>query len=320
MVLDPSLFRPESIDVETAEFNRQIEAMMALAPPIQTQQAHDVRAAVRERGSWRGPVVYSDNAIVRQIAGPAGDLSLRSFIPKQVNGVYLHIHAGGWTLGTSDGQDERLEALSNDCNVAVISVEYRLAPEDPYPAGPDDCEAAALWLVKHARSEFGTEDLVIGGESAGANLAVVTLLRLRDKHGITPFSAAYLSCGVYDAAGTPSVLNWGERNLILSRPAMKWFADQYVKPELLRDPDVSPLYANLSDLPPALFTVGTMDPLLDDSLFMHSRWVAAGNSGDIAVIPGGVHMIDTLPIERGRRAFQRAEAFIRDAIALRPTA
>ncbi|CAM5718446.1 Carboxylesterase NlhH [Streptomyces alboniger] len=82
----------------------------------------------------------------------------------------------------------------------MVSVEYRLAPENPFPAGPDHCEAAARWLVKHAVDEFGTDRLLIGGESAGAHLSVVTLLRLRDRHGITgafrglTFSSAPTTC------------------------------------------------------------------------------------------------------------------------------
>jgi len=284
-------------------------------PPAHTRTPQDVRADRERGGGWRGTPVYSENAQVRKIRGPAGDIMLRSFLPKQVNGAFLHIHGGGWVLGSADGQDTRLEALANDCSVAVVSVEYRLAPESPYPAGPDDCEAAALWLAQNAQSEFGTDRLVLGGDSAGANLAVVTLLRLRDKHGLMPFAGADLACGVYDAGGTPSVHNWGDRNLILSAPTMKWFADHYVPAARQRDPDVSPLYADLRDMPKALFTAGTMDPLLDDSLFMHARWVAAGNEAELAVYAGGVHMFNALPIPRGQRAARNQEAFIRSAVA-----
>ncbi len=86
---------------------------------------------------------------------------------------------------------------------AVLSVDHRLAPEHPFPAGPDDCEAAARWLVDRAEAEFGTARLLIGGESAGAHLSVLTLLRLRDRHGITgTFRAAHLTFGPYDLSMT----------------------------------------------------------------------------------------------------------------------
>src|SRR5207249_4382288 len=113
-------------------------------------------------------------------------------------------HGGGWVLGRAFHDDARNEAIAERCRVAVVSVDYRLAPEDPYPAGPDDCEAAALWLVEHARAEFGADRLVVGGASAGAHLAAVTLQRMRDRHAFTRFAGAVLTYGAYDLAMTPS--------------------------------------------------------------------------------------------------------------------
>jgi acetyl esterase/lipase len=234
-------------------------------------------------------------------------------MPQQVDGVYYHIHGGGWVLGSADAQDPRLEAIANACNLAVVSVEYRLAPEDPYPAGPDDCEAAALWVARNARAEFGTDRLLIGGESAGAHLAVVTLLRLRDKHGARPFGGANLSYGVYDLDGTPSVHGWGERYLILSRPIMQWFGDQYAPADIRKQPDVSPLYADLRGMPHARFAVGTMDPLLDDTLFMHARWLAAGNDASLEVYSGGTHGFPGNPTALGARARACEEDYLRGA-------
>ena len=314
MTLDPALFRPEAIDPETAAFVTELEQMLAAFPSIHTQTAAEVRAARAEGRGWRGSIVYSDRAKERTILGPAGEMTLRTFVPRRVEGAYLHFHAGGWTLGSAREQDPRLEALADACNVAVLSVEYRLAPEHAYPAGPEDCEAAALWLAKNARAEFGTDRLLVGGESAGAHLAVVALVRLRDRHGLQSFAGANLAYGVYDLRGTPGLRNWGERNLILSTPVMDWFFDYFVGPERRLDPDVSPIHADLSRLPRALFTVGTLDPLLDDSLFMHARWLAAGNDAELAVYPGGVHGFDGFPNSLGRSAVERQHAFLRAAI------
>jgi acetyl esterase/lipase len=272
------------------------------------------------RGPGGQPIIYSDNAIQRTIAGPAGEIGLRCFIPPRVEGAYLYIHGGGWVLGSNDSSDVRLETIANQSNLAVLSVDYRLAPEHPYPAGPDDCEAAALWLAKNAVSEFGTNRLLIGGDSAGAHLAVVTLVRLRDKHGLTPYSGAVLGYGVFDVAGTPSSRNWGDEAVILSTPVMRWFADHFVPLERRREPDVSPIYADLRDLPPALFTVGTMDPLLDDSLFMHARWQAAGNVSQLDVHPGGVHGLTGFPTAVGRRAVATQDAFIKSVMSGVPVA
>jgi acetyl esterase/lipase len=218
-------------------------------------------------------------------------------------------------LGAAHHQDPLLKIVADSCNAAVLSVEYRLAPEHPYPAGPDDCEAAAVWLVKNCVSELGTDKLMIGGESAGAHLSAVTLLRLRDKHGFAEFRAANLVFGAFDLSFTPSVRRWGDRNLILNTPIIEWFTDHFVSKDRREDPDVSPLYADLRDMPPALFTVGTLDPLIDDSLFMHGRWIAAGNGAELAVYPGCIHGFSAFPNEIGRRANLRQLEFLKSSRA-----
>jgi acetyl esterase/lipase len=226
-------------------------------------------------------------------------------VPETVNAVYLHFHGGGFMLGRADHFDEMLNTIAKECQVAVVSADYRLAPENPHPAGPDDCEAAAVWLVENCLAEFGSKKLLIGGESAGANLATVTLLRMRDRHAFTGFCGAVLTYGAYDLSMTPSARNWGERNLILTTRLMQWFHENYVPTGNFDNPDISPLNADLSGMPPALFTVGTLDPLLDDSLFMYMRWLAAGNSAELAIYPGGIHAFDAFPIELAGRANAR---------------
>ena len=313
--LDPKLFSPEAIDPTTAAFNQQVETMLAQTPPLHTLPPQRIRDA-REAGTGSfGPIIRSEMASERTVPGPAGEITLRQFLPETVNGVYLHIHGGGWMLGRAHQQDPRLERIARQAGVAVLSVDYRLAPEHPYPAGPDDCEAAALWLVNHAKQEFGTETLLIGGESAGGHFSAVTLLRMRDKHGYRGFAGANLVYGAYDMTMTPSVANWGERYLILSTPIVRWFIESYVggvPEEQRRDPDHSPLHGDLRGLPPALFTVGTLDPLLDDSLFMYSRWLAAGNEGELAVYPGGIHGFDSFPTPLGQEASARCIQFIQE--------
>jgi acetyl esterase/lipase len=214
----------------------------------------------------------------------------------------------------------------------VASVDYRLAPEHPFPAGPDDCEAVARWLLAGGAAELGSDRLVIGGESAGAHLSVLTLLRLRDSDGdagvgggggaaardgaATGFLGVNLVFGAYDLGGTPSQRRWGDRNLVLSGPIVDWFLDCFLpgrSPEERRDPAVSPLYADLADLPPALFVVGDLDPLLDDSLFMAARWLAAGNDADLAVFPESIHGFSAFPSALAARAQAMQIAFVRRA-------
>jgi acetyl esterase len=314
--LDPALFRPEAIDAETAAFNAQAAAVLKDQPHVSSRPAAETRA-MREAGlgPW-GPLVLSDMARERTIDGPGGTMRLRTFVPRTVNGVYLHLHGGGWTLGAAHHADVILEQLANEGEVAVVSVDYRLAPEDPYPAGLDDCEAAAVWLAENAQKEFGSDRLTIGGESAGAHLSATTLLRMRDKHGFTGFRSANLTFGAFDLSGTPSQKSQ-KPFLVLDTRAMAWFYDQFVPIERRREPDVSPLYAELHNMPPALFTVGTGDPLLDDSLFMYTRWIAAGNQAELAVYPGAVHGFVAFDYPQARRARAQITDFLRQSLRAR---
>jgi acetyl esterase/lipase len=247
--------------------------------------------------------VFLPGARTIEIEGPGGAVPLRVIAGDgQPAGVFLHIHGGGWTVGENDMQDPRLARLARDTGLTVVSVGYRLAPEHPYPAGPDDCEAAALWLLgEEGRVALGSDGPVaIGGDSAGAHLAVTTLLRLRNRRGISgAFAAAVLQYGAFDLSMTPSQRLWGERNLVLSTPIIRWFGDNFLPDhdgEQRRDPDISPLYADLSGMPPAIFTIGTQDPLLDDTLFMEARWRAAGASSELRVWPEAPHGFVSLPM------------------------
>lgn len=304
---------------ETRAFNAELERLLATQPPVHTLEPEvSRRARIEGTGVFPAPELLPQGQD-RIIPGPGGRIDLRSFTPETVDGVYLHVHGGGWVLGSSRQQDVRLWSLAQEANVAVVSVDYRLAPEHPYPAGPDDCEAAALWLLDSARAEFGTERLAIGGESAGAHLAAVTLLRLRDRHGITgAFRAANLVYGAFDLTMTPSSRLWGDHNLVLSTPIIAWFADCYLgtmDAEARRAPDVSPLYADLDAMPPALFSVGTLDPLVDDSLFMEARWRQAGNAAELRLYDEGVHAFSYFPISLAAEANADQAAFVKAAVA-----
>jgi acetyl esterase/lipase len=307
----------EAALAEARAFNEELERQLADQTPVNTMPPEVSRRLRREgRTIFPGPV-FLPQARELTIAGRGGEIRLRILAPEEeASGVYLHIHGGGWVLGGCDEQDVRLWALVEATGLCAVSVEYRLAPEHPYPAAPDDCEDAALWLLERGLEELGAPHrLTIGGESAGAHLSVTTLLRLRDRHGITgAFRAANLVYGVFDLSMTPSQRNWGDRDLILSVPVMSWFGNCFTgdrELEALRDPDVSPLYADLHDLPPALFSVGDQDPLLDDSLFMAARWQAAGNEAELQVWPESVHGFTAFDLALARAALQGQYDFLR---------
>ncbi len=295
LTIDPALFHASSVSEETRELNQELLAVLSKAPDMWSFPAAKIRAD-RFKGGGPFPTEPEEKtAIEFDIDSPAGPLTLRQFQPKQgqSKGSYLHIHGGGWVLGSSRLQDARLQEIADNCQLACVSVEYRLAPESPYPAGPDDCQTAAEWLL-NGTHDLPTDFLAIGGESAGSHLAALTLLRLRDKLGTCPFHAALLTAGVYDLGQTASARNWGSEKLILTSRDMQMFAARYVQGNHdLRDPDISPLYAPLHGLPPALFSVGTQDLLLDDSLLMASRWHAQNGNAQLDVTPGGCHVFQT---------------------------
>ncbi|WBP88959.1 alpha/beta hydrolase [Kitasatospora cathayae] len=297
---------------ETLAFNEQFEAAAALRPP----RARTLDAATIEH--LRTNRLGGDTPPARLPQGrdrvlPDG-VAVRIFTPEHVDGVYLHVHGGGWTFGSADGQDDKLWRLATEARLAVVSVDYRLAPEHPFPAGPEDCEAAAHWLVERAEAEFGTRRLLIGGESAGAHLTVLTLLRLRDRHGITgAFRAAHLAFGPYDLSMTPSQRLFGSRRLLSNTESIRGSYELFtpgMTPEQRRDPEVSPLYADLTGLPPARMVVGTEDPLLDDSRFLAQRWRAAGAPVRLDVVAGAMHGFTLFPLTVTEREHRRERDFL----------
>jgi acetyl esterase/lipase len=266
------------------------DASQSIAARVATQRAWEVQGSAE-----------SDRAVDRTIPGPAGPIRLRTLVPDRVDGVLLHIHGGGFITGQPEMTDLLSELIADSVHVAVVSVDYRLAPEHPYPAGPDDCEAAAVWLLEHAAREFGSGRLLIGGESAGAHLSAVTLLRMRDRHDAAqPFLGANLVFGVYDLSGTPSQRGVGlpPGGDLLTVERIEFCTELFTpgwSMEKRQDPDLSPLYAELHDLPPALFSVGANDHLVDDTLLLAARWQLAGNESQLLVYPDAPHGFIGMP-------------------------
>lgn len=315
----PDLLYPEAISEATRLRNEQLTQSMEALPEWWLIGPAAFRQAQREGLSGFPSAMFSDRARDRTIDGPDGPLRLREITPAQgqPRGVYLHIHGGGWVIGGADMQDSLLCSLADHAGLAVLSVHYRLAPEHRYPAAPDDCEAAAAWLIKHAKAVYGTEALFIGGESAGAHLSALTLLRLRQRLGHCAFAGAVFNFGLFDLGLTPSARAFGNDRLFLRTLDILHFRDAFVPGESdLRNPNLSPLYADLKGQCPALFVVGTRDALLDDSLFMHARWLAAGNVGQLEIYPGAPHGFMRLSDAHSQQAVQRQIGFLRSLQAM----
>lgn len=306
-------------DDELRRLNAEISAFQASRPSPWSFPIDVVREA-RRQGLGVFPGVAPDrNASVSELPSEDGrTIPIRILHPADGRslGTYLHFHGGGWVFGEAVENDPRLRRLADATGLCVASVDYRLAPEHPFPAGPDDCEAAALALVAGRIADLPTGFLASGGESAGAHLSVLTLLRLRDRHQAAPFHAANLVAGCYDLSMSPSVRNFGAERLILNTDDVAEFVRRCVQEtQDVRDPAVSPLYARLDGMPPAHFSVGTRDLLLDDTLFMAARWRAAGNAAELRVQPDGCHVYETFASEAGTRSEQAMADFLVHRIA-----
>ena len=253
-----------------------------------------------------------------EVTSPAGTDEHVAGVPCRVfrpaadsRGTYVHFHGGAMMLGSPRMNDTANAALCEQHRITVISVDYRLAPEHPFPAGGDDCLAVTTWVLDH---ESGP--IILGGESAGGYYAALTLLRVRDELGaIDRVSGANLVFGVYDLGGTPTGLGIRATDVpdILEGDLGEFVVECYLPGVTrweARDPRYSPLYAHLHDLPPALFTVGSADHLLDDSLFMHRRWQAYGNRAELAVYPDCIHGFTGFPMGLTAKANERIDEWM----------
>ena len=204
--------------------------------------------------------------------------------------VYLHFHGGGMISGSASLMDIPNQMLAGELGVVVVSVEYRKAPEFPWPAGPDDGEAVARALIERVGAELGSERLLIGGESAGGYMAAAVALRIREMGAIDRVDGLNLTYGVHDWGGNPS--QHGVRATdgpdILSPEFMQLARECFLPgktDEERRAPEISPVNADLHGLPPCFVSAGTSDHLFDDSLALATRAAAAGVDVELFVLP-----------------------------------
>ncbi|MBA2926082.1 alpha/beta hydrolase [Pseudomonas sp. P7] len=228
-------------------------------------------------------------------------------------GVVLDIHGGGWVIGNAQMDDDLNLGMVNACDVAVVSVDYRLAVDTPVEGLMEDCLAAARWLL--CEDEFKQLPVIVVGESAGGHLAAATLLALKQwPELLQRVSGAVLYYGVYDLTGTPSVRNAGPETLLLDGPGMV-DALRMLTPGLSDDErrkaPLSPLYGDFDGLPPALMFVGELDPLKDDTLLIAERWPQA----EAHLLPESAHGFIHFPVAMGEAVLAYSRRWISTRIS-----
>jgi acetyl esterase len=262
-------------------------------PPLHRQAVAQARAFyVEDSPDLIGPAAAMASVAGRVVPGPAGDLPVRVYTPEGEPPfpIVVWFHGGGWVVGTLDTYDPLCRALAAAVPAVVVSVDYRLAPEHPYPAAVEDAYAATAWASRNAAALGGAQHrLAVAGDSAGGNLAAVVALGARDRGG-PAIAFQLLVYPVLDAAGDTG--SWAEfaEGHYLTAAGMRWYWDHYLAGADGRAPDASPLRAAfVGGLPPALVIGADHDILRDEGEAYAARLRDAGVDATATRYPGVVH-------------------------------
>jgi acetyl esterase len=281
------------------------------------------RALAGMFGAFGGPAIELARVEDGSLPGPAGAIPVRVYTPagRAPLPALVYLHGGGWVLGSLETHDGTCRALAAAVPCVVVSVDYRLAPEHPFPAAPEDAWAAVAHVAAHA-ADFGADAarLAVGGDSAGGNLSAVVALMARDRGG-PRLVHQLLVYPVTDAAMDTASMRENAEGYFLTRDAMAWFWSHYVPSVAARaHPYASPLRApDLRGLPPALVITAEFDPLRDEGEAYAARLREAGVPVDLTRYGGMIHGFFSMGgrLDRGRAAVDEAARALRAAFAPR---
>jgi acetyl esterase len=266
------------------------ESVAAGRSPDQAREQNRADAA-----ATAGPPLPMARIEARSIPGPAGEIPARLYVAPAAapppRPLLVYFHGGGWTTGSLDTQDSPCRFLSTHSGAAVLSVDYRLAPEHPFPAAVEDALAAFVWAAESA-PQIGADParIAVAGDSAGGNLAAAVGLLARDRDGPRPAMQA-LIYPVTETAGRQPSRDLFAAGFLLTSADMDWFERHYLPEASMReDPRVSVLRAaDLAGLPPAYVATAGFDPLRDEGEAYAERMHAAGVSVALRRHPGLIH-------------------------------
>ena len=269
-------------------------------PPVHTMTGANARAVIRSR--LVAPAHPEEVGEVRDasVHGPAGDIAIRIYRPASMSGsvpTVVYAHGGGFVFCDLDSHDGLCRGFANLIPAVVVSVDYRLAPEHRWPAAAEDVLAVTQWAARNVDALGGDPGrVVIGGDSAGGNLAAAAALMARD-HGAPTIAAQLLVYPMIAADfGTESYRLFGE-GFYNSSTALQWYWDQYVPSAGDREhPYASPLHADLRGLPPSVVVIAGHDPLRDEGTAFGDALAAAEVPTVQCRYDGAVHGFMTMPM------------------------
>lgn len=226
--------------------------------------------------------------------------------------VILYLHGGAFIARSPHLHAAMVQRWCARLSARALMVDYRLAPEHPYPAAADDCHAAYRWLLAQG---YRAEQVVIGGDSAGGNLTLATLHRIKAAGEPLPACAVLLSPFVDFTLSGESMATNARRDPIFTPAFALGIRAQYAPPERFLDPAVSPLFGDFRGLPPLLFQVGSTEMLLDDSTRAAAKAQAAGVRVELEIWDRMPHVFQALPLPQSARADDSIVRFVEDQTA-----
>lgn len=226
----------------------------------------------------------------------------------------LFLHGGGYAIGSLNTHRRLAYDISAASSARVLLIDYRLAPEHPFPAAVDDAAAAWRWLLGQG---FAPSRLAIAGDSAGGGLAIATLVNLRDRKLGLPACAVAISPWVDLEGLGNSITTRAAQDPMVQKDSLLWMARMYLNGKDARTPLAAPLHADLKGLPPVLVQVGTAETLLDDAIRIAERMHAAGVEARLAIWPNMLHVFPLFApiLSEGRDGCIEIGAFIRSKTA-----